>query len=153
MADNIDYLELDRIRSEKMDEMFRIEFADMFTPWKWNDMLRKPEVSISEGWFGLIHDMCAEIRLCQTKPYSIRFFQVKEKFGALRVYPHIDERSEIRGKIEKILVKYEVMSIDVCEVCGEPGKPRPVGWVKTLCEKHHLEREESRQNLYVDGGV
>lgn len=62
--------------------------------------------------------------------------QVKEKFGGLRFY--VDGGTE---EMHNYINFAEAMSVHVCEICGAPGKTDGAGWVKTLCEKHHKERD------------
>ena len=63
--------------------------------------------------------------------------QVKEKYGGLRFYIE-------GGTVE--MANYidfaEALSLHVCEECGAPGDTRNNSWVKTLCERHHRERNE-----------
>ena len=66
--------------------------------------------------------------------------QVKEKFGTLRFY--VDNTCErMDGAIEMA----EYMSGCICEECGNPGKQRGGGWIRTLCDKHAEE-----MGYYID---
>lgn len=57
--------------------------------------------------------------------------QVKEKFGTLRFY--YDGGNEvIRGMVSMA----ESMSARTCEECGNPGRTRGGGWIRTLCDTH-----------------
>lgn len=57
--------------------------------------------------------------------------QTKEKFGGLRVY--IGTGSDVLwDRIDEA----EDESLRTCEVCGELGKIRNGGWLKTLCDLH-----------------
>lgn len=67
--------------------------------------------------------------------------QVKEKFGGLRFYA--DNRNT---KSSNYIHFAETLSLRTCEECGAPGEPRNTGWVKTLCQRHHLARENKDQN-------
>lgn len=106
---------------------------------------------IGDGWYNLVNDLCKEIDdYCEKNP-DIKYpvaFQVKEKFGCLRFY--VDGGND---DIWKMLDKAEAKSMTICEECGEPGEPRDGGWVKTLCEKHHLERQERRAALMKTDAV
>lgn len=67
---------------------------------------------------------------------QVEAVQVKEKFGGLRFY--------INGGDKHIwaLVDFaEAMSYRVCEICGKPGKTREGGWILTLCDEHHENRD------------
>jgi len=61
--------------------------------------------------------------------------QVKEKFGTLRFYYDGGDRY-----IDGLVNMAESMSAVTCEVCGNPGKIRTGGWVRTLCDTHAVER-------------
>jgi hypothetical protein len=61
--------------------------------------------------------------------------QIKEKFGTLRFY--IDNGNEVSNAI----VHYaELMSEVTCEVCGNAGRTYEMGWHKTLCREHAIQR-------------
>lgn len=62
--------------------------------------------------------------------------QIKEKFGTLRFY--------VRGGDEAtggMIQMAEVMSAVTCEQCGAPGHTAGRGWIRTLCDTHHAERD------------
>jgi hypothetical protein len=107
------------------------------------------------GWFDLIDRTCAKIMEID-KDKLVRFTQVKEKFGQLRIYyvignepknitidnvvttESITIKSNINNlddKVFDILIEAERESSTICEVCGEPGKIKNTGWIKTLCNK------------------
>ena len=67
---------------------------------------------------------------------QIEVFQVKEKFGGLRVY--IGSALE---EVHRLIDNVEAKSFHVCEVCGASGELRnDLSWVLTLCEEHYEER-------------
>lgn len=70
--------------------------------------------------------------------------QVKEKFGGLRFYYHFESNpdavdvdqeytKEICKEIQGAVDFAESLSFKICEECGNPGKVRGGGWVRTLC--------------------
>ena len=63
--------------------------------------------------------------------------QIKEKLGGLRVYTN-GATPEHQAYIDFACA----MASRTCEVCGSPGTSRNTGWIKTLCDMHHKEREE-----------
>lgn len=65
----------------------------------------------------------------EPKYYPVRFDQIKEKFGGLRIY-HSGGDDYIDGAIDMA----EEMSFKICELCGNPGKPNEGGWISTLCD-------------------
>lgn len=81
-----------------------------------------------EGWHPLIDRTLAKIK--ELEP-DFTIFQIKEKFGGLRIYGH-----PITDEIDNIISDAEDESYHTCEVCGAPGKVRETGWIKTLCDEH-----------------
>jgi NADH pyrophosphatase NudC (nudix superfamily) len=61
---------------------------------------------------------------------SVKFDQIKEKFGGLRIY-----HSGGDDYIDGLIGMAESFSYKICEVCGERGKPNKGGWIVTLCDK------------------
>jgi hypothetical protein len=90
---------------------------------------------VAEGWLPLIKSMIEElIELGWNK----RLVQSKEKFGGLRFY--IETYPE---GAEEIIFKYEKLSYETCEMCGEKGTNRKIkGWLYTLCDDHAKEKNE-----------
>jgi hypothetical protein len=58
--------------------------------------------------------------------------QVKEKFGTLHFY-YSGGDDYIRGLVHMA----ESISETTCEECGNQGKIRMDGWIRTLCEEHN----------------
>lgn len=93
----------------------------------------------SDGWYQLTHDLCQELSdlyvVNNCNPSEIIMMQVKEKYGQIRFYTG--------GLIEgahDIIYKYEEMSYEVCEICGNAGTLCiKGGWYQTLCKKHMQE--------------
>lgn len=102
-------------------------------------------VACGDGWYDLIHDLCSLIQNGESNARSrlkyenkdpnefipVKFDQIKEKFGGLRVY-YSGGNDYIRGAISMA----EVMSYKICEVCGNKGYPDKNGWISTLCDAH-----------------
>ena len=61
----------------------------------------------------------------------IEVHQIKEKFAGLRFYFQGGDDT-VWGMVRMA----EAWAGDVCEVCGNRGKQRPGGWVRTLCDEH-----------------
>jgi indole-3-glycerol phosphate synthase len=62
---------------------------------------------------------------------SLKAVQVKEKFGALRFYTSV-AANDVEAKI---IAEAEKASACTCEECGQPGKARGGGWIRTLCDQ------------------
>ena len=97
-----------------------------------------------DGWYNLLD---TAMRLVQShiemqkrrgqEIDQVVFEQVKEKFGMLTIYHRGGDEYT-----DGILRMAEEMSRNICEECGNVGYPTKTGWIRTLCEKHHEEREE-----------
>jgi len=64
--------------------------------------------------------------------------QVKEKYGTLRFYYDGGD-----DHISGMVTLAEAMSSVTCECCGSPGETRHDGWVRTLCDIHYVEKENT----------
>lgn len=82
-----------------------------------------------DGWFKIINNLIKKIDKLDVNN-EVRIFQIKEKFGGLRVYVEGGLTDEMYDLIEKA----ETKSYKTCENCGKPGKPNKFGWISTLCE-------------------
>lgn len=109
-----------------------------------DSLMKNFTVSVRPGWIPLLDSLFETI--WQEKallPLDVQkviyITQVKEKFGELTVYL-FQELPHMTGAIAMA----NAYSVHVCEKCGQPGKLRvPLrGWIKTLCEAHHQEREK-----------
>lgn len=100
-------------------------------------------ISIDTGWQKIIESLSANIDFYvkQSKIDYPKVAQIKEKFGDLRFY-YDGGDEQIHGMVRMA----ESWASNTCEVCGEPGKLRHGGWMKTLCDEH----EEERQKRYSD---
>jgi hypothetical protein len=95
-------------------------------------------IECGDGWYDILSALCWEIaqheRNIAAAPVEdyqpVKFDQIKEKFGGLRVY--YDGGDEfVRG----LVCMADAMSYKICEACGEKGKPNENGWISTLCDK------------------
>ena len=92
-----------------------------------------------DGWFDLLWRLCEDLEPLvaefeQASGSQFEVLQVKEKFGGLRVYVN-DANDCIRLRIETAVHE----SFHTCEICGQPGKLREDGLIKTLCDQHASE--------------
>jgi hypothetical protein len=102
------------------------------------------------GWYEIISSVCWMIkhhednkrwrkeyleknepeRLSEEQEYfPVKFDQVKEKYGGLRLYFSGGDEY-----VEGLVSMAEAMSYKICEVCGNKGQPNKGGWITTLCE-------------------
>lgn len=94
-----------------------------------------------DGWYELIHDMCAEITdvYCRNKiPIDIkveRIYKIMPRLWMDMTFQNEHDDS-FKEQIYVILEKYGKKSLTVCEVCGKAGKYRDIyaKWSQALCE-------------------
>ena len=105
-----------------------------FEPYKKPATLEEVQKHVGPGWSSLLADLISDL---DKLGWDGRIIQVKEKFGGLRFYTGGQNSSESQKRIREA----EELSYKVCEMCGKPGTPGGVGWVKTMCPEHQAERE------------
>lgn len=97
------------------------------------------DVSVPEGWTGLVERMAVEILAVSP---DVRLSQVKSKFGGLRAYlaPSESLNEDLAERVARVISWYEAESFRTCEKCGQPGAQKTVlrGWVQTLCAVHEV---------------
>lgn len=99
-----------------------------------------PDAKFSQG--KTLVDLEADVEKAREELPCI--LQIKEKFGSLRFYV-----SGASDDVRNYITFAECMASRTCEVCGSPGKSRQGGWIKTLCDTHHRERQEG-QDIFND---
>lgn len=88
---------------------------------------------VPDGWikaFGheLIDELMAAAASEGLEDFTI--LQIKEKYGALRVYC-----MPTTEKIEKIIDKYIDLSERTCCICGKPATHLSTGWICPYCDE------------------
>jgi hypothetical protein len=85
------------------------------------------------GWYKIIDALSKKLTDYATaNKITIEAAQVKEKFGTLSFY--LDSVPEGHyDAVYAIVREAEAASAVTCEMCGEPGKLRGGGWIRTLC--------------------
>jgi hypothetical protein len=106
-------------------------------------------IECNNGWYELLSSLCWRIfqhekniedrkRILADQPekikeelayFPVKFDQVKEKYGGLRVYFTGGD-----DYVEGVIGMAEEYSYKICEVCGNSGKPNKGGWITTLCD-------------------
>ena len=136
---------------ELQDQLFQ-KYPDLFS-----NRTKSPMEScmswgceIGNGWYELLNSVCwrifqyeqniadrVRIRTKNGKENDqsdldyvpVKFDQIKEKFGGLRIY-----YSGGDDYVDGIVGMADEYSYKVCEVCGNAGKPNKGGWISTLCD-------------------
>jgi len=96
-------------------------------------------VQCHDGWHDLIDAMCAAL-----EPFAgLELEQVKEKFGALRVYTGMADGSHVPDEAHAIVKRAEHLSVFVCPLCGGPGARRVQGrwWIAYRCADCNTKEE------------
>lgn len=88
---------------------------------------------VKEGWFELLKNLIDELI---SLGWDRHMLQSKEKYGGLNFYV-----KESTPEMYDLIIIYERLSYEICEVCGEKGERRNGGWIKTLCDTHEEERK------------
>lgn len=107
-----------------------------------NPILQNVEcgVYIGDGWLSIIEKFCKVVeRHIHKDDPPVVIGQIKEKFGGLRVYVDVGDEY-IRGAATMA----EMMSWQICEDCGETGKVRAGGWIRTLCDVCEIRQKKLR---------
>ena len=76
---------------------------------------------------------------------EIMFYQIKEKYGALRVYWNFPDKDyytekddmdikELIPVIRSIVEKYVYISENICTVCGKAATHMATGYIEPLCD-------------------
>jgi len=73
-------------------------------------------------------------------------FQIKEKYGALRMYwswadrdydeSEVKDLKELTNEIYDIIRKYESISEKTCVVCGKEATKMTTDWIMPVCDEH-----------------
>ena len=81
---------------------------------------------VDEGWKPLMRGL-------QELAGDVILIQVKEKFGALRIYWKGED-----VKFQDYVNVVSRVSAHTCEVCGKPGSIGEIkkGWFKAVCDEH-----------------
>lgn len=107
-------------------------------------------IECGNGWFDILSSLCWMIKQHEenkrawkkylqdneserlnevTEYFPIKFDQIKEKFGGLRIYFSGGDEY-----VEGLIAMAESISYKLCEVCGDRGSPNDGGWISTLCD-------------------
>lgn len=110
-----------------------------------------PVFSVNEGWYGLL--LALDSRLCSIDEHY-RLYQVKEKFGALRVYLSASNEDK-QLELDQVALRFSIASMFICEKCGSPGRLRKDNhhWYFTACEDHSGDNPPLPYETFSIGGA
>ena len=106
------------------------------------DQLDRYQSMVGPGWAPLVEQALA---FCLKR--GIIITDIKEKYGALDIFTDYYD-----DDVAEMIDSLYVASRHMCEKCGKPGKPRPTGWIKTLCFKHYIGNRILRKWSYFKYG-
>ncbi len=82
-----------------------------------------------------------EPRVVSAPAAQVEVQQIKEKFGGLRFY--VNHGDDVVYGMTNLA---DHLSFSICEKCGNRGERRSGGWIKTLCDQHHVKRSLGADN-------
>jgi hypothetical protein len=109
-------------------------------------------IEVGNGWYQILSNVCWMIRqhednkrwrkkyleendpeklAAEPEYFPVKFDQVKEKYGGLRLY-----FSGGDDYVEGLVSMAEAISYYVCEICGNKGEANKGGWISVRCEAH-----------------
>ena len=103
--------------------------------------------SLPAGWYGIMDNLCKELTVLLEEELKATpedpemplfiVYQLKEKFGGLRFYYHMNTANDsLHSKVQSLVDNAEDMSYEICQVTGKPGVVcRKGNWYMTLCEE------------------
>jgi hypothetical protein len=108
---------------------------------------------IGHGWHSTVMELFAAIDALLIDAHArLEVIQIKEKFGALRIYVRLRRQPRrlvappsaarpvatrvLYDAISELIDFAEQRSRCTCERCGAPGALRTSGWMVTLCDRH-----------------
>lgn len=101
---------------------------------------------IPTGWTALVEELCSRLdsNFNEHDPNQTTVFdvmQIKEKFGSLRFYHHIETTNDsLYWRIKSLIHECEVKSQFTCQYTGKPGELcMKDKWLMVLCEEKRLE--------------
>jgi len=93
---------------------------------------------VGEGWRAIIEGLCHDLTAMNIP--GLRAFQIKQKFGGLRIYlEHTDEQA-VYDRIDQA----EALAAMTCEQCGSPTTKNSGQFSLTLCPSCLRKRREVR---------
>lgn len=107
----------------RLAEEFPKQFSDGKTPYI---------SELPEGWYQLVRGVMKRVDGARI---HVKWAQLKEKFGMLRMYENLAPE-QYDGTIHEWISEAERLSGHTCQDCGEKGQRTTIfSWACTLCHK------------------
>jgi len=127
---------MQQARTMSKEQDLRSEIDGIFARFGFN--YPRCGISIGKGWVPIFEEFLQEIIL---SGYEVKFEQVKQKFGDLRIYFQSPNQKEV----QELLNKAEKRCSETCELCGNPAKNgNHDGWLAVLCKACSKARDDER---------
>lgn len=93
---------------------------------------------VYRGWAKIFiqmsKDILAVIKNSNDTLNNFEFLQIKEKFGALRIYWSYNGKHDAYKRIDGIIDAAEAISEKTCHWCGKPATCWTTGWILPFCD-------------------
>jgi hypothetical protein len=125
-------------------------------------------ISVSIGWVPIVRALLARVdrEFAPLERRRIRWAQIKQKWGELRAYYHLDgelarlhldlltpdgehvhvvqdEEEPLAAKLDRIIAEAAKEASKTCEICTAPGeRVNNGGWIMVACPAHRERMEE-----------
>lgn len=124
-------------------------------------------INVGDGWYNILDILfksfisyLKELEQNSVGTPSIQIWDIKEKFGGLRIYyTTSSEEPTLEIVIYRLVSMAEQLSMRTCEDCGKPGEIiNQNGWYRTQCNEHKMAKaldappEFLNQPLDIDNG-
>lgn len=126
-----------------IQEDIMIKYEDYFRLYWDRESSMKYGFQCADGWAPLIEVLMLEIHdyitMNELKPFQV--LQVKEKFGALRIYVDTND-----FRVIDLINKTEALSTKVCEYCGTLDNVGTTtsGWIHSICRSCFIRGETNQ---------
>ena len=121
-------------------EIIKIAYPTLFNyEGSERESVHKYGLEAPTGWFDLLHEALGVL----SKNPNAQLWQVKEKFGGLRIYG-----TGFNDADHEAISTAEKRASRTCTSCGNPsdGTESINGWMYTLCKAHKKEKMEEPEN-------
>lgn len=107
--------------------------------------LQYKQIECHDGWYNIIYRLSTNIANIVSEsenmdPKAYTVYQVKEKWGALRIY-----MNKSSTEIQQAIDKAQKESLSTCETCGGEGTLLENGFCRTTCERCEAEYVETQK--------
>jgi len=128
--------------NDKLQDKLNKDFPTLFTKSDFKKgIYGTRHCECDDGWHDIIRGVCET--LVKLNIPELRFEQIKEKFGSIRMYVNIYSKV-----VEAIVDQATIESLKTCEYCGaKEGVETNSGgtyWIRSLCPTCRGKEDEKR---------